>query len=106
MGKETAKKEKKIRFTDTSSGTLFELPDNGTILVKYPDGTLKAFECSYLDAQHFMVGIRAYRAAEFAEKMEKLGAVFTAYREREETGHPARNGSKEGERYEKGIFAD
>ena len=76
--KDSIGKPQNIRFIDSSYRKLFEIPDGGFILVKYRDGIRKAYRCTYLDDYHCIVGDRAFHSCEFAELMERIGAVYSA----------------------------
>lgn len=75
--KDSIGKPQTIRFIDFSYKTLFEIPDNSYILVKYQDGTKKAYQCSYIDDYHCLIGTRAFHICEFSEMMERIGAHYS-----------------------------
>jgi hypothetical protein len=72
---------KMIRFIDSDYRELFSIPDGAGIRVTYPpgDGREPAVrECKFLDEYHFELspGRHVYHIAEFAERMEAIGARY------------------------------
>ena len=78
----TVNEPKMIRFINPHYQELFKIPDGEQILISYPDGRRKAFQCKYLDSAHLFVGYRAYHICEFAEMMERLGAHIEPFPEK------------------------
>jgi len=56
----TKDQPKEIRFINSKYDLLFNLPDKGFILINYPNGGKKAYQCTYLDSYHMLVGSRTY----------------------------------------------
>lgn len=65
-----------IRFIDSSYTELFRIPDGGSIVITYNDGTREERECRYIDSAHIQVGSNLYHSCEFAEIMEHCGAAY------------------------------
>lgn len=65
-----------IRFIDSSYKELFRIPDGGSIVITYDDGTKHEMECRYIDSSHLEVGSSIYHICEFAEQMERGGNTY------------------------------
>lgn len=63
-----------IRFINSGYDEQFRIPDGGTIQVEYPDRTFSA-KCEYIDDYHTYVGSEVYHICQFAEVLERGGAV-------------------------------
>lgn len=63
-----------IRFINSSYDEQFRIPNGGTIEVEYPDRTFSA-RCKFIDEYHTYVGSEVYHICQFAELLERNGAV-------------------------------
>ena len=63
-----------IRFIDSHYNELFRIPDGGIIQVEYPDRTFSA-KCEYIDDYHAFISSEVYHICQFAEMLERNGAV-------------------------------
>lgn len=76
--------KKTIQFIDSDYKELFRIPDGASIKITFPPDDIRGFtvrECKYIDDHHFGMGINGnifdtYHVAEFAERMEKMGAKY------------------------------
>lgn len=64
-----------IRFIDSRYNELFRIPNGGTVTVTYPDGAGYTAKCTYLDDYHTQIGGRVHHICEFAERMQRAGAM-------------------------------
>lgn len=64
-----------IRFIDSRYNELFRIPNGGTVTVTYPDGAGYTAKCAYLDDYHTQIGGRVYHICEFAERIQRAGAM-------------------------------
>lgn len=67
---------KEIRFIDSRYNKLFTIPDGGNIVVTQFDGEKLVRPCRYLDDTHFEGGGNVFHICQFAEIMEREGAVY------------------------------
>lgn len=67
---------KTIRFIDSDYRTLFTIPDGEKITLTFLDGETVSRRCAYLDEYHTQIGTTVYHICEFAERMERIGAVY------------------------------
>lgn len=69
--------EKMIRFIDSDYNDLFYIPDGGKINIIYSDdrGTVTR-DCKYLGETHVDIGNNCYHICQFAEIMERNGAIY------------------------------
>lgn len=67
---------KEIRFIDTRYHDLFTVEDGEKIVVTQFDGDRLIEQCRYIDETHFEAGRTVFHICEFAERMEKNGAVY------------------------------
>jgi hypothetical protein len=68
-----------IRFISSDYRELFKIPDGANIKITYPprDGREERVRsCHYIDDHHFRINGEAFHIAEFAERMEALGARY------------------------------
>ena len=63
-----------IRFIDSGYNEQFRIPDGGVIQVEYPDRVSSAI-CEYIDDYHTYIGSEVYHMCQFAELLERGGAV-------------------------------
>lgn len=63
-----------IRFIDSDYNTLFFLPSGGSIEVQFPDRRFSV-RCEYLDEYHTRIGGEVYHICQYAELLERGGAV-------------------------------
>ena len=66
--------EKEIRFIDSRYQELFRIPDGGSIRISYPDRQVSSV-CEYLDDYHTRIGGTVYHIRQFAEQVERSGAI-------------------------------
>ena len=64
--------EHSIRFITTDYEELFRIPDDGTVLVTFPDRQF-AEKCSYIDDYHMKVGNSVYHICQYAEILKQNG---------------------------------
>jgi hypothetical protein len=67
---------KDIRFIDSRYNKLFTVPDGGNIVVTEFDGRKLVRPCQYLDDTHFEGGGNVFHICQYAEIMERDGAVY------------------------------
>lgn len=67
---------KEIQFIDSRYNKLFTVPDGGNIVVTGFDGKKLVRPCRYLDDTHFEGGGNVFHICQFAEIMERDGAVY------------------------------
>ncbi len=72
---------KMIRFIDSDYKELFCIPSGANIKITYPPGDSRGTvfrQCKYIDEHHFSLsgGIATLHVAQFAERMEALGAKY------------------------------
>lgn len=67
---------KEIRFIDSRYNKFFTVPDGGNIVVTEFDGKKYVRSCRYLDDTHFESGESVFHICQFAEIMERDGAVY------------------------------
>ena len=72
---------KKIRFIDSSYKELFEINDGDKIQIEFPDGEIQIREVLHIDDYHIRIKCEGYRdgvyhICEFAEKMERMNAIY------------------------------
>ncbi len=65
-----------IRFINRHYEELFRIPDGGTIQIQYPKETILK-NCFYRDDYHTQVGRNLFHICEFAEIMQRRGAVYS-----------------------------
>lgn len=68
---------KEIRFITPGYDELFRIPDGSEVFIDYeehPDRSHTA-KCEYIDDYHARIGFRIYHICEFAEIMQRNGAV-------------------------------
>ena len=65
-----------IRFIDPHYKELFRIPDGGRIVVTDAWGKREARICRYIDDYHTEIGSNLYHICEFAERMDRIGAVY------------------------------
>lgn len=65
-----------IRFIDPHYKELFRIPDGGRIVVTDAGGKREARICRYIDDYHTEIGSNLYHICEFAERMDRIGAVY------------------------------
>lgn len=65
-----------IRFINSHYDELFRIPDGGAIQIQYPEETVIK-NCFYHDDYHTQVGQSMYHICEFAEIMERRGAIYS-----------------------------
>lgn len=65
-----------IRFINSHYDELFRIPDGGAIQIQYPEETVIK-NCFYHDDYHTQVGQNMYHICEFAEIMERRGAIYS-----------------------------
>ena len=65
-----------IRFINRHYDELFRIPDGGAIQIQYPEETVIK-NCIYHDDYHTQVGQNMYHICEFAEIMERRGAIYS-----------------------------
>ncbi|MBR1430149.1 YodL domain-containing protein [Ruminococcus sp.] len=63
-------------FVDVFGNELFKIPDGDDIKITYLEGQVKMAVCKYIDDCHFAVGTEVYHKDQFAEVMERIGAVY------------------------------
>lgn len=68
---------KEIRFIDSRYHDLFRIPDGGCVQIQYPNGTVIK-PCKFIDEYHTQVGYNVFHICQFAEIMERNGAVYMA----------------------------
>lgn len=78
----TINEPKQIRFIDPHYNERFTIPDGDQILIRYANGEKKAFVCRYIDDYHVLVGNNSYHICQFAEVMERIGAVALPFPEK------------------------
>ena len=78
----TINEPKVIRFIDPHYRERFTIPDGDQILIRYADGEKKAFVCTFIDEYHVLVGHNSYHICQFAEVMERIGAVAVPFPEK------------------------
>ena len=78
----TANEPKEIRFVDTHYNERFRIPDGEQILIRYADGKKKSCECNFIDEYHVLIAKTPYHICEFAEIMERIGAVALPFPEK------------------------
>lgn len=66
-----------IRFIDSRYNDLFMLPNGGYIQVEYPEETVLK-QCVFIDPYHTQVGNNVFHICEYAERMERIGAIYQA----------------------------
>ena len=59
-----------IRFIDSQYHELFRIPNNGTIMIDYPDRHFAA-KCQYLDEYHTSINGEVFHICQFAEMLER-----------------------------------
>lgn len=64
-----------IRFIDSRYNNLFMLPNGGFIQVEYPEETVIK-QCVFIDPYHTQVGNSVFHICEYAECMERRGAIY------------------------------
>ena len=77
-----------IRFIDSCYNELFRIPDGGQIRITYPDGETYTRRCRYIDDCHVEIGTGScnlFHICEFAERMERNGAVVEPVEEKKDT---------------------
>ncbi len=70
---------KMIRFIDSDYKDLFCIPSGANIKITYPPGDSRGTvfrQCKYIDEHHARIGNNDYHIAQFAERMEALGAKY------------------------------
>ena len=67
---------KEIQFIDSRYNKLFTVPDGGNIVVTQFDGEKLVRPCQFIDDIHFGSGGYVFHACQFAEIMERDGAVY------------------------------
>lgn len=70
------KEQQYIRFIDSRYNRLFTVPNGGNVVLTYFDGKTKTLPCEYIDDYHAQIGSNVYHICEFAELMERRGAVY------------------------------
>ena len=68
--------KKEIRFINSHYQELFRINDGESIEIRYPKGEIIERECFYLDEYHTKIGQNVYHICDFAERMEKMGALY------------------------------
>lgn len=68
--------ENEIRFINSRYQELFCIQDGEYITITRPEGELLTRQCKRLDECHLSVEGNVYHICEFAEKMERIGAVY------------------------------
>ena len=64
------------RFIDSNYNRLFTVPDGENVVIEGFDGRQSVKACTYIDDYHFALNGSAYHICEFAEIMERNGAVY------------------------------
>lgn len=75
--------EKGIRFIDPHYNELFRIADGGKIVIQDAFGKTEERACRYIDETHAEIGSQLYHICQFAELMERAGAVYTAKENKE-----------------------
>lgn len=68
--------ERDIRFINSHYDELFRIPDGGAIQIQFPDETVIK-SCFFRDDYHTQVGQNMFHICEFAEIMERRGAIYS-----------------------------
>lgn len=68
---------KEIRFIDSRYHDLFRIPDGGCVQIHYPNETVIK-PCKFIDEYHTQIGYNVFHICQFAEIMERNGAVYMA----------------------------
>ena len=76
LDKHISRAEKGIRFIDPHYKELFRIPDGGKIIITSAWGEKTELACRYIDETHTEVGSNLLHICEFAERMEKNGAMY------------------------------
>jgi len=67
--------DNKIRFIDMDGGTLFTIPDGGSVVITHPSGEQYYMKCRYVDETHFKVEDATHPARYFAELTARSNAA-------------------------------
>ena len=70
------KEKQVIRFIDSEYNGLFSVPNGDNIVVTRFDGSKATLPCTYIDDYHAKIGNNVYHICEFAEAMERNGAIY------------------------------
>ena len=76
LDKHIQKAEQGIRFIDPQYKELFRIPDGGKVIVTTSWGEKREYPCRFIDEYHTEVGSNLYHICEFAERMQKNGAIY------------------------------
>lgn len=76
LDKHISRAEQGIRFIDPHYKELFRIPDGGKIVITSAWGEKTELACRYIDETHTEVGSNLLHICEFAERMERNGAVY------------------------------
>lgn len=68
--------DRDIRFINSHYDELFRIPNGGAIQIQFPDETVIK-SCFYRDDYHTQVGQNMFHICEFAEIMERRGAIYS-----------------------------
>ena len=71
---------KDILFITSDYIPLFRIKDGENIVITHTDGTTLVRQCTYLDEYHTKIGNNTYHICQFAEQIEKCGAVINPER--------------------------
>ena len=72
----TSDEKKQILFITSDYIPLFRVKDGENIVITHTDGTTLIRQCSFIDEYHVKVGNLTYHICQFAEQIEKCGAVI------------------------------
>ena len=69
---------KEIRFIDSHYKDLFHIPDGSCVQIHYPD-EMVVKPCTFIDEYHTQIGYNVFHICQFAEIMERNGAMEDDY---------------------------
>lgn len=68
--------KREIRFIDAKYNTYFSVPDGANIILNTFEGEQRILPCEYIDDYHAQIGNAVYHICQFAENMERAGAIY------------------------------
>ena len=74
--------EKNIRFIDSHYRDLFRIPDGGTVILTYSDGSRHERQCHFIDEYHTEIGGQCWHICQFAEVMKQNGTTYAPAKEK------------------------